>query len=181
MTTVRFRSFLTILILLQIGRLVGQITYVCLNNSTCGCSTNSAILSKIVGGETASNGTWNWIVSIRLKRTNSHICGGSIISDSHILTAAHCTVPYIFPSLLRIYIGSIYVDSAAQIRDVSQIFNHQFYSAIDYLNDISILKLSTPLNFDQIGIGKICLPNISSNILEIDEYPSPGINVIIAA
>ena len=38
--------------------------------------------------------TWPWMVSLgyRNKFTNqwNHICGGTIISDYHILTAAHC-------------------------------------------------------------------------------------------
>jgi len=54
---------------------------------TCGNSN-----TKIVGGQVATENTWPWIV--RLEVTDSSglagQCGGTILSDTKILTAAHC-------------------------------------------------------------------------------------------
>lgn len=50
----------------------------------------SADWSRVVGGSTASSGQFPYITSLR--RSNSHFCGGVIVSGLHILTAAHCTV-----------------------------------------------------------------------------------------
>ena len=49
------------------------------------------ISSRIVGGNEAARGTWPWMAAVIITRNNkSKLCGGSLITDQHILTAAHC-------------------------------------------------------------------------------------------
>lgn len=43
---------------------------------------------RIVGGDDASPGQFPYQISLRIK--DSHTCGGSIIDNEWILTAAHC-------------------------------------------------------------------------------------------
>ena len=43
---------------------------------------------RIVNGETAVHGAWPWQVS--LKFYGNHFCGGSILDQYHVITAAHC-------------------------------------------------------------------------------------------
>lgn len=47
------------------------------------------ITSRIVGGYEADIRDFPWQVSISYK--NKHNCGGSILNEYYILTAAHCT------------------------------------------------------------------------------------------
>ena len=154
-----------------------QTKYACSASAPCGCSSNSAVLSRIVGGETASGQTWGWAASLRYSSSNAHFCGGSIISDSHILTAAHCTVNLQSATSVTVFVASIYLGYSGQQRSVSRIYVHPQYSANTYINDISILKLSSPLDLDQAGIDLICLPNVSSIVLSSGEYPAANINV----
>jgi secreted trypsin-like serine protease len=156
-----------------------QTIYNCASNATCGCSENSAVLTKIVGGEAAASQTWGWAASLRYSSTNSHFCGGSIISESHILTAAHCGAAVSSPSSISVYIGSIYLSAAVQVRAVSVINIHPDYSSTTYVNDICILKLSSPLNLDQAGVNIVCLPDVSPTVLANEEYPPPNTNVMI--
>ena len=51
----------------------------------CGRPVHSG---RIVGGKDAAAKRWPWQVS--LKFSNFHVCGGSLISDRWIVTAAHC-------------------------------------------------------------------------------------------
>ncbi|CAF1297762.1 unnamed protein product [Adineta steineri] len=152
--------------------------YTCSSNATCGCSGNSAVLTKIVGGENAASQTWGWMASLRYSSTNSHFCGGSIISPLHILTAAHCTIGLSSPSAVNVYVGSIYLSDTVQTRRVSYIHIHPNYSTTTYINDISILKLSSPLTIDQTNVAIVCLPNVSSIILASQEYPAPNTSLI---
>lgn len=49
---------------------------------------------KIVGGYDAKNGEFPYQVSIRIN--NKHFCGGSILNQYYILTAAHCLQGYAY-------------------------------------------------------------------------------------
>ncbi|CAF3364480.1 unnamed protein product [Rotaria sp. Silwood1] len=136
---------------------VATITYSCLSNLSCGCSVNSAILSKIIGGEQADIDSWGWIVSIRIG--NSHVCGGSLISSTLILTAAHCLMSIKSLASLNINAGSTYLSIIHQQRKVSQIYIHQYYDSNTFVNDIAIIRLSSPINMNDRSIALICLPS----------------------
>uniref|UniRef100_A0A3B4YWT0 Peptidase S1 domain-containing protein n=1 Tax=Seriola lalandi dorsalis TaxID=1841481 RepID=A0A3B4YWT0_SERLL len=57
------------------------------------CGT-APLNTKIVGGQSAAAGTWPWQVNLHRKGRN--ICGGSLINNQWVLTAAHLrTVPEI--------------------------------------------------------------------------------------
>lgn len=44
--------------------------------------------NKIIGGQNAAAGSWPWHVLLYIE--GGYICGGSLITDQWILTAAHC-------------------------------------------------------------------------------------------
>ncbi|VDI11038.1 Hypothetical predicted protein, partial [Mytilus galloprovincialis] len=56
---------------------------------------------KIVNGDNANIEDHPWQVSVQIKRTENgnftHECGGSIIDQSWVLTAAHCNIYPEFP------------------------------------------------------------------------------------
>lgn len=65
-------------------------------------------VDRIVGGVNANINEFPYQVSLRTIADNHHFCGGSIISDRHILTAAHCVFGSIRPPYrnVRVYAGS---------------------------------------------------------------------------
>lgn len=54
-----------------------------------GCGTRPYRSSRIVGGQVSREGEWPWQVSLQIKGTG-HVCGGSVLSQQWLLTAAHC-------------------------------------------------------------------------------------------
>lgn len=56
--------------------------------SLFGVAFCSSLSGRVVGGLEAHEGQFPHQVSLRLQ--GSHICGGSIIANKFILTAAHC-------------------------------------------------------------------------------------------
>ena len=151
----------------------------CDHSVTCGCSNHSQFYSKIVGGLNARIGTWNWIVSIRVR--NRFYCAGSILSNSWILTAAHCfsflddyqmNVIRINPSEITVHGGSINLREETQTRRVAKIISHPQFEESSFNNDIALLQLSSEFDMNDENLAKICVPSVSRN-----EYPPVGSSV----
>jgi secreted trypsin-like serine protease len=150
--------FLIVAFILKQG--TGRI-YECDTTASCGCSISSAVLARIIGGETAASGSWSWAVSLR--RNGEHICGGSILSPTFIVTAAHCIHNVANLSSLSILAGSIDLvpsesNDVYQIGSIDQIYEHYNYDHDQYTNDIALLYLSSPLNMTSGNLKPICLP-----------------------
>jgi len=55
----------------------------------CGQAPAGAGASRIVGGVTTGVNEWPWQAA--LMYGSQQFCGGSLINDRYVLTAAHCT------------------------------------------------------------------------------------------
>lgn len=96
----------------------------------------------IVGGTPAALGEFPWQVSLNYQ--NSHVCGGSIIAPTKILTAAHCVDFIKNANSLRIVTGTI-DSSRGQFHAVRSIRIHPNYdgqqrSAWQY--DVAVITVS---------------------------------------
>jgi secreted trypsin-like serine protease len=147
--------------------------YVCNPKDPCGCSRRPVNIPRIVNGTPALNGTWSWTIALR--DGNSHLCGGSILNEWYVITAAHC-FDDIMDSLSSITIcagTSRPSKTCPQSREIQNVINHPSYNSETNENDIALIQVRVPFNFTDISIARICLPNIVHN----KNYPKPGTNV----
>uniref|UniRef100_A0A2A4J216 trypsin n=1 Tax=Heliothis virescens TaxID=7102 RepID=A0A2A4J216_HELVI len=97
----------------------------------------------IIGGHKITIEQVPYIVSLRINGTD-HWCGGSIIHERFVLTAAHCIVP---DREYKVLVGTDKVDEGGKLYDVEKIIIHESYSNITSDYDICILKLNESLTF----------------------------------
>lgn len=75
------------------------------------CGTRPAIGipgSRIIGGHESEEGAWPWQVSLQIYKHGGgfiHLCGGTLINNRTVLTAAHCSIkkPYVLPIPISFY------------------------------------------------------------------------------
>jgi len=119
---------------------------------------------RIVGGQDVPDpNPYFWQVSIGRKGVDNiddenlgHFCGGSVISETWILTAAHCVIGdtpeqnETADNIRVIYNNRVRTEATAEKEvNVKQIITHPDYNSTNFSNDVALLELETaiPANF----------------------------------
>lgn len=99
---------------------------------------------RIVGGVPAAIQYFPWQVSVTYYR--QHRCGGSVISATHILTAAHCTFKSKH-SNIGIRAGTAARSSGGVLRNARKVLEYPGYSHSGHDNDLSLIWMDAALPF----------------------------------
>ncbi|XP_029437821.1 serine protease 55-like [Rhinatrema bivittatum] len=112
--------------------------------------------SRIIGGRDALPGEWPWAVSLQI--WNQHFCAGSILNAWWIISAAHCLSDSFFRSkFLRVEVGATILQETKELIKVKKIITHKNYSGSNSDNDIALLLLASPIEFNVLKTP-VCLP-----------------------
>ncbi|PSN57578.1 Coagulation factor XI [Blattella germanica] len=113
---------------------------------------------RIVGGTQVTPNAYPWMVLIT--GNNTPACGGSIISDQYVVTAAHCTSLRYRQEELKVVVGQqnyCTPDNKIAIFSIEKMIIHPLFNDTDFSYDIMLLKLSMRILFNDI-VRPICLP-----------------------
>uniref|UniRef100_A0A8C2NPK5 Peptidase S1 domain-containing protein n=1 Tax=Capra hircus TaxID=9925 RepID=A0A8C2NPK5_CAPHI len=121
-------------------------------------SEKSEILG-IIGGVPANIRDFPW--QIRILENGSHLCGGSILSEWWILTAAHCFKSE-NESTLEVTHGEENLDTQNLTKiKVDKIIIHNYFDSWFFFNDIALLLLKSPLSLG-VRMVPICLSEVTN-------------------
>ncbi|XP_021486965.1 chymotrypsin-C [Meriones unguiculatus] len=140
--------------------------------SSCGDPTFPPSLSaRVVGGEDAVPHSWPWQISLQYLKDDTwrHTCGGSLITNSHVLTAAHCiNKSFTYRVGLGKYNLSVEDEEGSLYAAVDTIYVHEKWNSLLLVNDIAIIKLAEPVELsDTIKVA--CIPEEGSLLPQ--DYP----------
>ncbi|OXA50170.1 Plasminogen [Folsomia candida] len=169
-----------------------------LRNDSCVCGEKMLSPGRIAGGSDAKPHEFKWQVLLRM-RISSHggsstaLCGGSLINDKMILTAAHCVVldslmfannplPGIKPEDIKAYLGAHTKnghDTDGRLVKVKAVYFHPWYipaakerpRIFDW--DVALLELEDKVVFDKEKEMPICLPT-SEEIPDLNPVGEQG-------
>ena len=126
-----------------------QLTFSCLLMTSMNSFAEDSLppSARIVGGdEVTSKSTYPWIVSIKTANTESHFCGGSLIDEQWVLTAAHCMEGLSADNIIAT-VGEYDLSSSTETpsTNIDKIIIHPNFNTVTFDNDIALIKLSTPV------------------------------------
>ena len=93
-----------------------------------------------------------------------YLCGATLITRKHVLTAAHCIKKDLTSVLLGEHILGKDDDGAMPEEfKIANVTKHENYNRRSYNNDIAIIELESEVTFKK-GIVPACLPSIASTL-----------------
>ena len=111
---------------------------------------SGVVKPRIVGGENAAEGVHPFQVGLMYKfyedNFQAQFCGGSLVAERFVVTAAHCSDRISNPNQVQVLVGTRQLDDGSGRRiDVARVIRHPSYNSDTYDYDVAVWELATPV------------------------------------
>ncbi|CAG9133134.1 unnamed protein product [Plutella xylostella] len=113
--------------------------------------------TRVVGGRPSQPAAWPWMIA--LYRNGMFHCGGVVISQKWVVSAAHCVHKF-WEHYYEIQVGMLRRFSFSPQESnhrVTHVIVNQHYDRVDMKNDLSLLRVTPSIQFSR-WVRPICLP-----------------------
>lgn len=124
-------------------------------------------LPHIIGGADTAAGDYGFMVAVGqpFQDVLFQFCGGALITDRHVVTAAHCSVGE-SPSEVAIAAGTLDPFDGGEIVGIEDIAIHPAFLGAESGNDIAIWTLETPIDLEASNLFTVELASAQTAALE---------------
>jgi secreted trypsin-like serine protease len=120
---------------------------------------------KIIGGTEAPNGKYPFMALLNFQKHNTWVsfCGGTLIDQDSVLTAAHCFLELPKGTKLQVIVGrTVRSSNQGQVRSFKRVWIHPDFNQSTLAHDAAVIELRSPVS----GIQPIKLATSKQNNLE---------------
>ncbi|XP_058124996.1 collagenase-like [Anopheles coustani] len=120
---------------------------------------------RVVNGETATLGQFPYQARLTVNLANDKraLCGGSLLSDEWVLTAAHCVQG---AKSLEVHLGAVDfnddTDDGRLVLVSEKFFHHEKYNPLFVTNDVALVQLPEKVKFSE-RVKPVALPTGSDD------------------
>lgn len=120
------------------------------------CARDAAAMTpRIVGGTEAEEGAWPWMAALvhaGMDSYNGQFCGGALIDEEWVVTAAHCTEDAEPEDIEVVLNTNNLANGRGQRFTVDQIIQHENYNTDTEDSDIALLHLTEKAAYETIPL-----------------------------
>ncbi|XP_034827728.1 serine protease gd-like isoform X1 [Maniola hyperantus] len=132
----------------------------------CGIVIRNNPNPLVVNGKPTLEGQWPWQIALYQIQTvdSKYICGGTLVSHKHVITAAHCVTRKnsskpVNKNTLTIYLGKHNLRTSVEgveIRFVAEITVYPEYNKTPFARDLSVLRMRKSVEYTEF-VRAACL------------------------